>query len=104
MCIRTIVAPGRNDEYEKTMEEMVGLIGKTNAAKGVLSSRFGMGGNINEYMTTILTDSFAELGMFYVAMGKATAGVRLYPQTGIVMKQEVTTYRYAPELSFEPAP
>jgi hypothetical protein len=104
MCIRTIVAPGRTDEYEKSIAELVGLIGKANAAKGVLTSRFGMGGNTNEYMMTVLTDSFSELGMFYLNIGKATAGVKLYPETGIVMHQEVTTYRYAPELSFEAAP
>jgi len=104
MCTRTIVAPGRNNEYEKSMEEMVGLIGKANAAKGILSSRFGMGGNTNEYMTTVLTDSFAELGMFYMAMGKAAAEAKLSVPAGVVVHQEVATYRYVPELSFETAP
>ena len=104
MCIRTIVAPGRNDEYEKSMEEMVGLIGKANAGKGILSSRFGMGGNVNEYMTTVLTDSFAELGMFYMAMAKAMAEAKMPVAAGVVMHQEVATYRYVPELSYEAAP
>jgi hypothetical protein len=62
------------------------------------------GGNINEYRTLFLADSFAEVQRVMASYAKAADEAKLAPMPeGVVLHAERATFRYIPELSIEPA-
>ena len=82
---------------------MLPIFKKTNV-KGILTFKGVLGGDPNEYGSLVLFDSFADLGQFPAAMGKAAAEAKLGPMPqGVVLHTEQTTVRLVPELSL-PAP
>jgi hypothetical protein len=103
VMVRTGVAPGRTDEYEKGSKELLAVLGKTNA-RGILVARVGLGGNPNEYITFVLFDSFADIGNFPAAYAKAAAEAKLVPiPAGVVIHTEWAAIRNVPELGIQPA-
>jgi len=71
-------------------------------ARGILVSQVGFGGNMDEYMSFILLDSFADIEKFELAMGKIAAEGTLASPAGILMSRETAILTYMPEQSFVP--
>jgi hypothetical protein len=101
VLVTTSVAPGRTEEYEKNIKQVVTVIGKTNA-KAVMAGKVGLGGNPNQYLMFVAFDSFADVQAFPAAFAKAAAATKLDSQAGIVQKVEWVTLRMLPELGIQP--
>jgi len=95
------VAIDRDEDFIKSSKNVMAAVRKTNA-KAFLTSALSAGGNLSEYYTLCLFDSFADLDKFGEAYMKALTEAKLAPQSGIVTKRELKIMRYAPELSIEP--
>ncbi len=104
----TSVAPGRTVEYENYIKnDVLPVIQKSDVA-GYWVSRASFGGDVNEYITLVLHDNFAEL-----EKGPPTARVlgqegamKLAQKlpVGVVVHQERFVSRYVTELSYRPEP
>jgi hypothetical protein len=94
------VTPGRTEEYEKSLKQLVAVLGKTNA-KAVMTGKVGLGGNPNQYLIFVAFDSFADLEKFSPAFQKAAAEAKLASQAGIVQHVEWTTVITVPELGIQ---
>jgi len=99
--IKAIITPGRNEEYEKNIKDVQGILKKTNA-KGFYADRVGVGGNPNQYYFLVLFDSFSDMDAFGVAFQKATSDTKMPSMTGIVAHTEMAMYSNDPELSIQP--
>lgn len=102
MLITVDVTPGRTEEFEKGMKQVMAVIAKTNV-KGVLSGRVSLGGNMNQYTALILHDSFADMEKNSAEMDKTMAAANLAPVTGVVVHMENEVFRLLPELSIQAA-
>jgi len=100
----TTIAPGRDDDYENFVKTAVlPAIRKANP-KAYLVSRVAYGGNLNQYISVVLLDSFADLQRWREAFAKEAAAARLAAKSaGIVTNRENAIYRYAPDLSITPS-
>lgn len=96
-----IVAPGRNDEFEKRSKELSAVVAKA-GIKGVLASKIAIGGNTNQYGALILYDSFADMEKTGPALRKALTEANLSPQPGVVLHVENAAMRRIPELCIVP--
>lgn len=96
------VTPGRTAEFESGLKEVLAVIGKTNI-KGVLAGKVALGGNMNEYLVTILYDSFVEMLKNGPAIEQALAAAKLTPVTGIVDYQGNEVLAFLPELGIQQA-
>jgi hypothetical protein len=97
------VAPGRSQEFESLIRtEVVPAVKKTEIS-GYFVSQTGFGGDVNQYTTVALYDSFADIGKgSYVerGMGQAAYARFIRKTTGIVVRLERTISRHNSELSF----
>lgn len=100
--IKATITPGRNEEYEKNVKDMRGILKKTNA-KGFYAGRVGVGGNPNQYYFLVLFDSFSDMDAFGIAFQKAASETKMPSMTGIVSHTEMAMYSSDPELSIQPA-
>jgi hypothetical protein len=100
--VRTTIAPGRNEEYEKIQKVITENIKKTNA-KGFYADRVFMGGNPNQYLFLVHLESFADMDAFGQAFSKAMSETKVPSSAGIVTQIEYSTYAYDPELSIQSA-
>jgi hypothetical protein len=96
------IAPGRSEDFEKNAKIAIDAIGKTNV-KGILIGRVGLGGNMNEYILSILYDSFTQMMNNEPAIQKELAAADLTPLTGIVHYQKSEVLVRLPELGIQPA-
>lgn len=99
---RIATAPGRSEDFIKGAKVVMDAIGKTNV-KGVLIGRIGLGGNLDEYILSILYDSFTEMMNNEQAVQKELAAVDLTPLTGVVYYRESEVLVRVPELGIQPA-
>jgi hypothetical protein len=99
VMVTITVAPGRKDEFEKMSKDMLSVFAKTNA-KAVYVGNIGLGGNPNQYMTSIFVDSYADLEQFLVAYTKAIAEAKISP-AGVVTSMESQAFKTLPGLSIE---
>ena len=101
----TTIVAGRDDDYENFIKTAVLPAAKKAAPKGYLVSRVAYGGNLNQYTSVVLLDSFADLQRWREAFGKeATAAKLAAKSVGIVTSRENAIYRYVPDLSVTPGP
>jgi len=100
VLVTTSVAPGRSEEYEKNIKQVVAVMGKTNA-KAVMCGKVGLGGNPNQYLMFVAFDSFADMQVFPAAFAKAAAEAKLDSQAGIVQNVEWATLNMLPELGIQ---
>ncbi len=101
----TSVAPGRGADYEAFQKNDVLPILKKAGSKGRLMSRVVLGGDLTEYLTLSLFDSFADYEKFEQALAKVEGYNKLGAKTaGIVLHRENAVWRYVPELSLPQAP
>jgi hypothetical protein len=101
----TTIAGGRDDEYENFVRTAVLPAIKKASPKGYLVSRVVYGGNLNQYMSLVLLDNFADLQRWRAAFAKESATAKLAAKSvGIVTSRENAVYRFVPELSIMPAP
>jgi len=100
--ITNSVAPGRNEEFEKTAKEVAALAGKS-GLRAYLTGKVAFGGNSNDYLTFAAFDSFAEVAKVGPVFLKALADAKLPSQAGIVMWSDNSAMSVVPELSIEPA-
>jgi len=97
--LTTIVAPGRQEDFEKRSKEQLAIMGKTKI-KGLLVSRVADGGNPNEYRGLFLFESFADGRQIMTAYSQAASDAKLAPMpAGIITHSERAVYRLVPELS-----
>ena len=95
-------APDRSEDFEKVAKEAMTAIGKTNV-KGVLIGKVGLGGNMDQYILSVLYDSFTEMMNNEPAIQKELATVDLTPITGVVYYRESEVMVRLPELGIQPA-
>jgi hypothetical protein len=95
------VAIDRDEDFVKSSKAVMNAVAKTNA-KAFVTSTLSLGGDLSEYYTLCLFDSYADLEKFGPAYGKALMEAKLAPQSGIVTKRELKIVRYLPNLSIEP--
>lgn len=98
--VKIKVAPGRNEDYEKTTKMIMELVKKTNA-KGVYANQTVMGGNPNEYYTVVLLDSFSDMEKYIQAMGKELATAKIPSVDGVIEDMQYEIFSYIPELSIQ---
>jgi hypothetical protein len=96
------IAPGREGDFEKNSKAMQTIMGKT-SVKGMLTAKMGPGGNMDEYLSFVLFDSFADMGRFQLAIQKIAMEGKLASPAGIVMSRKTSILSFAPEISFVPA-
>jgi len=100
--ITNSVAPGRNEEFEKTAKEVAAIAGKS-GLKAYLTGKVAFGGDSNEYISLAAFINFAEVDKLGPVFLKALSDAKLPSQAGIVMKSENSTITMVPELSINPA-
>jgi hypothetical protein len=99
----TTVATGRAEEYENFIKTSVLPTIKKAAPKGYLVSQVAYGGNLNQFISVVMLDSFADLQRYREIFNKEAAAARLAAKSaGIVISRENTIYRLVPELSLLP--
>lgn len=100
----TTIAPGRDDDYENFVKTAVLPAIKKAEPKAYLVSRVAYGGNLNQYVSVVLLDSFADLQRWREAFAKEAVAAKLASKSaGIVTARENAIYRYVPDLSITPA-
>jgi len=95
-------APGRSEDFEKLAKEAMAAIGKTNV-KGVLIGKVGFGGNLDEYILSVLYDSFTEMMNNEPAIQKELAEADLTPSTDVLYYRASEVMVRLPELCMQPA-
>ncbi len=99
------VAQGRNAEYETFLKnDWVPAMKKADVA-GYLVSQTVFGGNVNQYVTLTIHDTFADIDKgapVTRALGAEGASKLGQKVAGIVTRVERSIARYNPELSFAP--
>ena len=100
VLVTVTVAPGRTDEYEKTAKEMQGVMAKTNA-KAYLIGKVFLGGNPNQYLTSVALDNFADLATFGQLFVKAMTESKMSLQPGVTTNILYEVYAAIPELSIQ---
>lgn len=99
----TTIMSGRDDEYENFIKTSVLPVIKKAAPKGYLVARVVYGGNLNQYTSVVLLDSFADLQKYRETFNKEAAAARLAAKSaGLVMSRENAIYRLNTELSLLP--
>lgn len=99
----TTIAPGRDEDYENFVKTAVLPAIKKANPQAYLVSRVVYGGNLNQYVSVTLLDSFADLQKWHEAIAKEAAAAKLPAKSaGIVTARENAIYRYVPELSITP--
>ncbi len=99
----TTIVPGRGEDYENFVRTAVVPAIRKAAPKGYLVSQVVYGGNVNQYFSVVLLDSFADLQRWREAFAKEGAAARLNVKSaGIVTNRENAIYRFVPELSVMP--
>ena len=99
------VAPGRTQDFENLIKAEVLPAVKKADAQSYFVSQTLLGGDISEYTTVTLYDSFADIGKgspILKGMGQAGYERFLRKTSGIVVRAERSVYRYNEELSFGP--
>ena len=106
LATKTIVTPGRTQEWVKGVKENLLPVVQKAGLKGMLTGKIAFGGNPNEFRSLLLFDSYADLSRFQSEYGKAAAELKLSPMAppGIVAQSEFLVARYVPELSIRPEP
>jgi hypothetical protein len=98
------VAPGRTADFENLLKTDVLPAVKKGEAKAYFVSQTLLGGDISQYTTVTLYDSFADIGKgspILRGMGGQAGYERFLRKTaGIVVRTERAVYRYNTELSF----
>jgi hypothetical protein len=98
------VAPGRRNEYESYLKDLLAVLKKTKL-KGHRVSRLIIGGDLNMYFTLDSFDSWAEYEKFQAEMSNVEGSSKLTGRiTGLVMHTNLSAYTPMPELSITPAP
>ncbi len=98
------VAPGRRDDYESYLKDVLAVLKKT-SLKGHRVSRLLLGGDLNLYFQVDSFDSFAEYEKFTAELPKIEGYSKLASRTaGVVMHTNISVYSAMPELSITPAP
>ncbi|HXG68214.1 MAG TPA: hypothetical protein VNO70_24165 [Blastocatellia bacterium] len=100
------VAPERSTEFESFIKNDVLPVMKKAEVAGYLVHQTVYGGNINEYVTLVLYNNFADLDKghpFARVLGQEGARKFTQKMAGVVAHVERSLARYVPELSF-PAP
>ena len=97
------IAPGRAEEFEKNAKIMQGILQKT-TAKGYLVTQVGAGGNMDEYISFLMFDSFSDMGKFQAAIQKMITEANMISPAGFVMSRKTDVLRFVPEMSHTPAP
>lgn len=95
------IAPGRQADFEKNAKAMQAALGSI-GTKGILVSQVGFGGNLDEYLSFLLFDTFADVEKFQAAVGKIAAEGKLKTPADILMNREASVLIYLPEQSFIP--
>ena len=99
----TTIMVGRDDDYENFIKTSVLPTVRKAAPKGYLVARVVYGGNLSQYISVVLLDSFADLQKFRESLNKEAATARLAAKSaGLVMSRENAIYRLNPELSLQP--
>ena len=106
MATKTIVTPGRVQEWVKGIKENLLPVAQKAGVKGMLTGKIAFGGNPNEFRSLLMFDSYADISRFQAAYGKAAEELKLNPNApaGIVTQSEFLVARYVPELSIRPEP
>lgn len=100
----TTITQGYNVEYENFVKTQVLPLIKKAAPKGYLVSQVVYGGNLNQYFSAVLLDSFADLQKYREALNKEIAAAKLTGKGVGIVSRENAIYRLVPELSIMPAP
>ena len=100
--IRQSITPGRSADFENLIKnEALPIIKKANP-KGYIVRKVGTGGDLEEYHTVVLMDSFADYEKWTATLTKEGYDKVAAKRAGIVMHRELAVYRYVPELSLRP--
>jgi hypothetical protein len=100
--IRQSIAPGRSADFENFVKNDALPIIKKVDPKGYIVRKVGTGGDLEEYHSVILMDSFADYEKWMTALDKEGYNKITAKRAGIVMHRESAVYRYVPELSLRP--
>ncbi len=100
----TTITQGYTAEYENFVKTQVLPVIKKAAPKGYLVSQVVYGGDLNQYVTATLLDTFADLQKYREALNKEIAAAKLTGKGVGVVSRENAIYRFVPELSIVPAP
>ena len=95
-------APGREEEFEKNAKVAIDALGRTDV-KGILVGKVGLGGNLDEYVMSMLYDSFTDMMNNEPAIQKELAAADLTPLTGVVYYRNTEVLVRVPEISIQPA-
>jgi hypothetical protein len=99
----TTIVAGRNAAYENFVRTSVLPVMKKAAPKAYLFSQVVYGGNLNQYTSVVMLDSFADLQRFRAALAKEVEVAGLNAKSvGIVAARENSLHRFVPELSVTP--
>ena len=95
---------GHAADYESFVKTQVLPVVKKATPKGYLVSQVVYGGNVNQFITATLLDSFADLHRYREVFNKESTAARLTGKGVGIMNRENTVYRYVADLSLMPAP
>ena len=96
---RQSIAPGHSADFENLIKnDILPLIKKANP-KAYFVGKVGTGGDVEEYQTVVLVDSFADYEKWTEALVKEGIDKVTPKRAGIVMHRETAVYRFIPELS-----
>jgi hypothetical protein len=99
----TTIVAGRNAAYENFVRTAVLPVMKKCAPKAYLLSQVVYGGNLNQYTSVVMLDSFADLQRFRAVLAKeAEVGGLNARSVGIVAARENSLHRFVAELSVVP--
>lgn len=102
------VAQGRENEFENFIKNEWMPVVKKSGVPGYLVSQVVFGGNVNEYITLVLQESFTELdkGAPPIRVLGQEGAMKLQQKlpAGTVTRLERYVIRYNPELSVMPSP
>lgn len=94
------VAPGKDLEFRNGIKRVMTAIDKTDV-KGVLLGRVGLGGNLDQYILTVLYDSFADMMQNQPAVQRELAATDLTTMNGVVYYRESEIMTRVPELCLQ---
>ena len=100
------VMPGRNQDFENLLKSDVLPAMKKADVLAYLVSQTVHGGDVTEYITLTIVDSFAEMGKgspLIRGMGQEAFNKFLAKGAGLIAHQERSVIRYVPELSITTA-
>ena len=100
-CITMGTVPGSSEEFKKEYKKMINVMAKGNT-KGILVGKVGFGGDLDEYITFGLFDSFKEIASHSAKVQKEMESINTKHLMKLLRYRKGETFVRIPELCIVP--